>query len=806
MSSSPDDKTVIVSAPSGQDAPRADDATVIHDASTHAPPASEAATIEAATKAVEAAPAQTPPPPQATQASMQTQPVEASSKDSTASTNVASATGSTGSASSQPTANAATAPEAGHQALPINTRIAEFEIVGLIGEGGFGIVYLAWDTLLRRHVALKEYIPAALAARVAGSAEVTVRSQRHEDTFRAGLKSFINEAQLLAQFDHHSLVKVYRFWEANSTAYMVMPYYEGETLKETLRQLGTPPTEAWLRGLLAPLIDALAVLHDAQCFHRDIAPDNIMLLKGSQRPLLLDFGAARRVIGDMTQALTVILKPGYAPVEQYAEVPSMKQGPWTDIYALAAVVYYAIEGKTPPASVGRLMGDTYAPLATTAAGRYDDAFLHAIDHALAVRPEERPQDVRALAAELGIAAGGDAASGRAGAGLEFAQPYALREGETALPLPGSGVAAGSRGSGSVASVGSVASSAASAASAVPSAAAARSAAAGSAARSAQARAATAASITPTPTPTPAPAPAPAPAARKRAAPLAALGAGVAIVAAVGAWLALRPTGAPSLVTRHVDMPAPAHAPPSTTPVIASAATGLPPVPPPSTAASPGETTATASAATAAAPTASANTPPPAAAPASSAPSASLAPPLAPYTPANEFERIVTLADPSIDVHTTLRSTTARIKKDFLQFQVRSNRAGRVYAFMVDPQGNYLMLLPNGRDKANTIAAGQTLTLPRASWPMLADAPAGPIHFLVIVSPEPRDFSEAGLHPGDVFADFPARAQQTAAARRTANDSPFAGKARCAKSDAGATGCNSAFGAATFEIDVVGGSG
>ncbi|WP_433705119.1 serine/threonine-protein kinase [Paraburkholderia sacchari] len=730
MSSSPDDKTVIVSPATGQDAPRADDATVIQDASAHAPPASEE----------EAAQAQMQIPPQ---------PALTSPDDSAGSTSAAPAT-----------------PEAAHQALPIHTRIAEFEIVGLIGEGGFGIVYLAWDTLLRRHVALKEYIPAALAARVAGSADVTVRSQRHEDTFRAGLKSFINEAQLLAQFDHHSLVKVYRFWEANGTAYMVMPYYEGLTLKEMLRQLGMPPTEAWLRGLLAPLIDALAVLHDAQCFHRDIAPDNIMLLKGSQRPLLLDFGAARRVIGDMTQALTVILKPGYAPVEQYAEVPSMKQGPWTDIYALAAVVYYAIEGKTPPASVGRLMGDTYAPLATTAAGRYGDAFLRAIDHALAVRPEDRPQDVRALAAELGIMAGGDAAAGHAGAGQEFAQPYALREGESALPLPGAG-AAGSASMASMASAGSAASAAA--------------------ASPAVARAAT--SSTPAASTKSAPSTA-APARRKRAVPLA-IGAGVVIVAAVGAWFALRPSDQMPRVTLHItpagQAPATASAPAAAL-ATASAAATLPPVPPPAAA-----TTATTVAAL----------------PQTSVSSTIAAPPAAtlePYTPVSEFERIVALADPSIDVRTTLRSTTARIKKDFLQFQVTSSRAGRVYAFMVDPEGNYLMLLPNGRDKANTIAAGQTLTLPRASWPMLADAPAGPIHFLVIVSPEPRDFSNAGLHPGDVFADFPASAQQAAAAKRTTSASPFAGEARCAKAATPATSCSNAFGAATFKIDVVGSNG
>ncbi|HET9643508.1 MAG TPA: serine/threonine-protein kinase, partial [Burkholderiaceae bacterium] len=197
-------------------------------------------------------------------------------------------------------------PEHDGSGLPVGTRLGEFEITRVLGEGGFGIVYLALDHSLDRRVALKEYMPTALAARTAG-AQVSVKSARHRETFEAGMKSFINEAKLLAQFDHPSLVKVYRFWEANGTAYMVMPFYEGMTLKERLRQLNGPPDEAWLMSLLAPLTEALAVIHAEHCYHRDIAPDNILLLPDG-RPLLLDFGAARRVIGDMSKALTVILK------------------------------------------------------------------------------------------------------------------------------------------------------------------------------------------------------------------------------------------------------------------------------------------------------------------------------------------------------------------------------------------------------------------------------------------------------------------------------------------------------------------
>ena len=288
--------------------------------------------------------------------------------------------------------------EAGN-ALPAGYQLHEFQIVQVIGEGGFGIVYLANDLQLQRTVALKEYVPSSLATRGPDNS-ISLRSERHRETFELGLRSFVNEARLLASFDHPSLVKVYRFWEQNGTAYMVMPYYEGPTLKMLFKQSPHPPDEAWLKNLLKPLLDALQIIHNDHCYHRDIAPDNILLLGSQLKPLLLDFGAARRVIGDATQALTVILKPGYAPVEQYAEVPSMKQGAWTDVYALCAVLYAAITGRAPTPSVGRLMKDEMVPVSKSARGRYSAAFLAAIDHGLAVRPENRPQDIASLRASL----------------------------------------------------------------------------------------------------------------------------------------------------------------------------------------------------------------------------------------------------------------------------------------------------------------------------------------------------------------------------------------------------------------------
>ena len=289
----------------------------------------------------------------------------------------------------------------GSNALPDGTRIGEFELVSMLGEGGFGIVYQAQDHSLHRRVAIKEYMPATLATRTQAMT-VSARSPRHAETFGAGLRSFMEEARLLARFDHPSLIKVYRFWEGNGTAYMVMPYYVGRTLSATLRAMPGPPDEAWLRRLLDPVLGALEAMHADRTCHRDIAPDNILILEDG-RPVVLDLGAARKVIGDMTQALTVILKTGYAPIEQYGEMPGVKQGPWTDLYALASVLHFAITGRTPPQSITRVMTDAYEPLARVAAGRYGAGFLEAIDRCLAVLPHHRPQSVAALRALLAAA-------------------------------------------------------------------------------------------------------------------------------------------------------------------------------------------------------------------------------------------------------------------------------------------------------------------------------------------------------------------------------------------------------------------
>src|SRR5262245_47471365 len=251
--------------------------------------------------------------------------------------------------------------------LPLGSRIADFEINEVLGGGGFGVVYLATDLRLGRQVALKEYMPATLAVRRADQS-IAPRSAEAQEAFDLGRRSFVNEARLLAQFEHPSLARILSYWEEHGTAYIVMPFYEGVTLKQHLRQ-HPGPSEAWLREMLAPLMDALAMLHASRCYHRDVAPDNILMLPEG-RPLLLDFGAARQVIGEATQTLTAILKPGYAPIEQYGDRPGTRQGPWTDIYALSAVLYSAMTGKTPPPSVSRILDDELEPAASLTAGRY----------------------------------------------------------------------------------------------------------------------------------------------------------------------------------------------------------------------------------------------------------------------------------------------------------------------------------------------------------------------------------------------------------------------------------------------------
>jgi hypothetical protein len=288
-------------------------------------------------------------------------------------------------------------------ALPAGTRLAEFEIQALLGVGGFGMVYQAFDHSLRRSVAIKEYMPSALAGRAQGQS-LWVRTSSDEQTFRAGLASFVNEARLLAQFDHPSLVKVFRFWEANNTAYMVMPLYAGMTFKQARAQMRTPPPEAWLRKVLWAVLDALRVLHGSHMLHRDISPDNIFL-QDAGPPVLLDLGAARHAINDNERQHTAVLKVNYAPIEQYAggEGSGLPQGPWSDLYSLAAVVYGCLCNDTPLPATLRSIRDRmvrFPRVAKTVRRQfgveYSEPFVDAITQALELQPQKRPQSIDAF--------------------------------------------------------------------------------------------------------------------------------------------------------------------------------------------------------------------------------------------------------------------------------------------------------------------------------------------------------------------------------------------------------------------------
>ncbi|MDP2368519.1 serine/threonine protein kinase [Rhodoferax sp.] len=296
--------------------------------------------------------------------------------------------------------------------LPQGTLLGEFEILGLLGVGGFGMVYGAYDHSLHRTVAIKEYMPAALASRVLGTA-LSVRSSVDQSTYFAGLTSFVAEARLLAQFDHPSLVKVYRFWEANNTAYMAMPLYLGMTLKQARGQMPSPPPEAWLRKVLWSLLGALKLLHDNNLLHRDVSPDNIFL-QNTGPPVLLDLGSARRAVLDANKKHTAVLKVNYAPIEQYADAADLIQGPWTDLYALAAVVHGCLCNEPPLPATFRVLVDRMPPIARVAATvqehfgqSYSADFVAAIGHALAIQPGDRPQSINVFAQEMRLGPPGD---------------------------------------------------------------------------------------------------------------------------------------------------------------------------------------------------------------------------------------------------------------------------------------------------------------------------------------------------------------------------------------------------------------
>ncbi len=274
-------------------------------------------------------------------------------------------------------------------ALRAGQSVGRYTIVSVLGQGGFGITYRATDQQLGRDVAIKEYLPAALAVRQDG-ATVLPRSKSSADDFAWGRDRFVAEGRTLAALHHAAgIVRVHDFLEANGTAYLVMELLGGGTLHERLMRQGTLDAVA-IDRIVRPLLDGLEQVHAAGFLHRDIKPANI-LLDGDGRPTLIDFGASRAAVAGRSQAMTAVFTPGYAAVEQFT---AATQGPWTDIYGLAATLHHAIAGQAPPNSIDRMLDDSYVPLAGTRRD-YPPGLLAGIDAGLAVRSADRPQSIAA---------------------------------------------------------------------------------------------------------------------------------------------------------------------------------------------------------------------------------------------------------------------------------------------------------------------------------------------------------------------------------------------------------------------------
>ncbi|HEY1287260.1 MAG TPA: protein kinase [Burkholderiales bacterium] len=279
-------------------------------------------------------------------------------------------------------------------ALPAEFRLHWYVLERVLGQGGFGITYLARDTNLDQRVAIKEYLPVDVATR-RSDGTVRARTVEQDERYRGGLDRFIREARTLARFDHPNIVRVHSVFEFNGTAYMVMRFEEGETLAALLERRHVL-SEGELLRVLMPIVEGLELVHKAGFIHRDIKPDNI-LIRPDGSSVLLDFGSARQASGQ-SRTVTILVAPGYAPFEQYYS-GTESLGPWTDIYGLGATCYRAIAGRPPLDAIARskgILGSTkeiLLPAKVAGAGRYSEHVLRAIDHALEFAEKDRPQSL-----------------------------------------------------------------------------------------------------------------------------------------------------------------------------------------------------------------------------------------------------------------------------------------------------------------------------------------------------------------------------------------------------------------------------
>lgn len=268
-----------------------------------------------------------------------------------------------------------------------------YKIEEVIGAGGFGITYRAWDPLLQSYVAIKEYYPSGIATRSADSSKVCVPVGQEQREYHRGRIRFLKEAQDVARFQSEpNIVSIYDYLEENDTAYMVMEYLHGCTLKQYIREHGGRLDTDHILHICLSVLDALAVVHKAGMIHQDISPENIFICE-DLTVKLIDFGAAKQVYLDGEQTMSVVLKPGYAPPEQYAKKD--KQGPWTDIYALGATLYFAATGEKPEESFGRVLEDTIKPVCEVNP-EIPRAMSQVIMRAMSVKIEDRYQTVEAM--------------------------------------------------------------------------------------------------------------------------------------------------------------------------------------------------------------------------------------------------------------------------------------------------------------------------------------------------------------------------------------------------------------------------
>ena len=268
--------------------------------------------------------------------------------------------------------------------------IGRYVIQEVLGQGGFGITYLGIDKLYGNKVAIKEYYPQKIAMRKAQYEDVvTVTSIEEKNNYDKGKKRFLDEAQVMARFNKNErIVKILDFFEANNTAYIVMEYLEGITLKQYLGKYGVIQFRNLIEMML-PLLEALIEIHSQGLIHRDISPDNIMVQHNSKLKLM-DFGSARDYTESGNKSLTVILKPGYAPPEQYQT--HGVQGPWTDIYALCATIYKCLTGITPPDAIARVMDDKFKE-PDQLDGKLSPDIKKILWKGMNIFPEERYQDI-----------------------------------------------------------------------------------------------------------------------------------------------------------------------------------------------------------------------------------------------------------------------------------------------------------------------------------------------------------------------------------------------------------------------------